>query len=252
MLKSNLLETISAIDGKEMKKFSEFLQSPLFNKNPNVISLFEIIKKYHPDFKTRLAEKNLKKEKTYSRLFPDKPYNDNSMRTLMHSLKTLAERFLAYEEITSDKISMNLFLLKKLSSKESFGLMQKIISETEEIISESDNNDSEHYLKLSELQYFKDTIYSYNFALKKGQEPGKEMSYQSEFIINYFLLKILNHYYLLLNHSLLINFTPHMDMLDEIISYIRKNENYFENSSLKLSFYLVLLLRESNDEYFYT
>jgi hypothetical protein len=174
------------------------------------------------------------------------------MRTLMHRLQALAEKFLAYEEISSDKISMNLYLLKKLSSRESFNLMQKVISETEEIISESNNKDSDYYLKLSELQYFKDTIYSYNFALKKGQEPGKGMSYQSEFLIQYFLHKILNHYYLLLNHSLLINFTPHLDMLDEIIGYIRKNEDYFDNSSLKLSFYLVLLLKESNDEYFYS
>ena len=99
MLKTNLISILEKFDAKEIKEFSEFIRSPFFNKNFNVIRLYEYIKKQYPDFN----EDKLDKMYVYKRLFNKGPYNDGFMRTTMFNLGKLAEEYLKYKNFKKKK-----------------------------------------------------------------------------------------------------------------------------------------------------
>ncbi len=85
----SLLQTFSK---DEMKSFSDYVQSPYFNKLEAPVKLYKVLQPLHPDFD------NLKWEKIYKKAFPDKPaYNEPYLRNVLSDLNTLAEDFLGQQ-----------------------------------------------------------------------------------------------------------------------------------------------------------
>ena len=100
MLKSSLLEIIRTFTPKVLINFEDFVNSPYFNKNINVINLFAEIKKYAPEFN----QENLEKEKVWGKIFPAKEYNYGIIKNLIHDLNKLCETFLLLEQYLHDDI----------------------------------------------------------------------------------------------------------------------------------------------------
>ena len=110
MIKSKVIEIIQSLDPEEIKEFGEFVGSPYFNKNTRLTELYELIKKFYPDF----TKKSFTKEKLYEKLFPRKKYNDGSMRKLLSGLQSLGEEYLAHSHLDkNNKLQKKLFLLNE-------------------------------------------------------------------------------------------------------------------------------------------
>jgi len=90
MIKSTLLETLRTFTKSELSSFEDFIRSPYFNKQENVVKLFEEIKKYAPAFN----DSGLEKEIVWSRMFGDAKYNYGIMKNLIHDLGKLTVNFL--------------------------------------------------------------------------------------------------------------------------------------------------------------
>ena len=99
MHSSTLIRLLSKLNKEEWKRFDKFIRSPYFNSNKSVIQLFELLKKYAPDF----ATPKLNKEKVSQKIYPKTPYKEKRMWQLMSDLKGLAEQFLVVEK--NDKYS---------------------------------------------------------------------------------------------------------------------------------------------------
>lgn len=91
MQDGSLVEILRTFSEAEVKKFSEYLNSPYFNKKPTVIRLWEDIKRFSPVYNNP----ELEREKVYKRIVPGKPYNYGTMKNMIHDLTILAQSFLA-------------------------------------------------------------------------------------------------------------------------------------------------------------
>ncbi|HMQ69604.1 MAG TPA: hypothetical protein PKC58_11510 [Ignavibacteria bacterium] len=100
MHKSSLLGIIRTFTPKELIKFEDFVNSPYFNKNKNVINLFAEVKKHAPEYTGEMLDK----ERVWEKIFPGKEYNYGIMKNIIHDLSVLCESFLS-EEIYSKKES---------------------------------------------------------------------------------------------------------------------------------------------------
>ena len=98
MVKTNFIDVIKTLSKEEMKKFSDFANSPYHNSGKSVKKLVELIKKYHPDFENR----NFTKEKIYAKVFSSEVYNDQVMRNLMSEALQLCYDFLVSESLRKD------------------------------------------------------------------------------------------------------------------------------------------------------
>ncbi|MEO6695478.1 MAG: hypothetical protein ABIY50_06725 [Ignavibacteria bacterium] len=113
MHKSSLLEILRTFTPKELVKFEDFVNSPYFNKNKNVINLFIEVKKYVPEFK----EIGLEKEKVWKKLFTDKEYNYGIMKNLIFDLNKLAEQFIIILKFNKDEYKQNEYFISAMLDK---------------------------------------------------------------------------------------------------------------------------------------
>src|SRR5439155_22489713 len=95
---------------EEFKKFGLFVCSPYFNRLNNVTRFYNILKNYHPDYKS----KKLTRENIFKKIFPGQKYVDIRLRTLFSYLFFLAEKFLAMEYYSSSRINLSLDAINSL------------------------------------------------------------------------------------------------------------------------------------------
>jgi hypothetical protein len=83
----NLLRTFNAA---EIRKFRDFVNSPYFNKNKNIISLYNEIHNFYPEFD---AEK-LNEEILFEKIFNGEKYDYFKFRNIVSDLYNLGLEYL--------------------------------------------------------------------------------------------------------------------------------------------------------------
>ncbi len=91
-----MLKTFSK---KELRQCSQFIATPLYNRNEQVIQLYEILVSFHPSFDTP----SLERQQLYLLLFPNSVYEEQRLRYLMSDLTKILEEFIAYQEYQQEK-----------------------------------------------------------------------------------------------------------------------------------------------------
>lgn len=132
MIKSSLLEILRTFSKQELIKFEDFIRSPYFNKNENVLKLFLVIKKYAPAFN----DPDLNKEIVWKSLFPGMKYNYGKMKNVIHDLNQLAEKFIRLEHAERNEIRKDYQLLEVLFERNILNLLKRKFSSFEKDYSE--------------------------------------------------------------------------------------------------------------------
>jgi hypothetical protein len=99
MLRSKVTEILSVLPGEEVKEIRLFVNSPIYNKNKNIIKLYEALKPFYPDF----GDKKCTREFLFRKVYGNKAYNDKMMRNLISEMYKLLEEYLVYK---SSKLPM--------------------------------------------------------------------------------------------------------------------------------------------------
>lgn len=121
MYSSNLIKLLSKLDTSEWKSFDKFVHSPYFNSNKSIQQLFELLKKYYPDFDSP----KLEKEKVFKKLFPGQAYREKRMWQLMSDLKGLTEQFLVAEKTNKQSTSYQLQLREVFLERDLFSWFEQ-------------------------------------------------------------------------------------------------------------------------------
>jgi prophage maintenance system killer protein len=248
MKNSQLIKLLKTFNSKEIKKFSEFISSPYFNKNKNVIKLYEVIKKAHPGFK----QENLTKENLFSSIFPGKKYNDNILRLLIHLLCEKARKFLAYNRVEKDIYKYKEELVSELFDRELYNESIKEIDKTISELEKSYIRDSDYFqykfefgvIKLNCIQKIKQGKYEMYITTSSIETPFKNLTY-------FFFSKLLTYYSLALNDKKTYNIDIDTDLLEKLFSYF--DYELFNDSPLIQMYYNIVMIQKTNDDkYFYT
>jgi len=244
----HLIKLLKTFTPEEIKKFSEFISSPYFNKNKNVIKLYEILKKAYPNFD------KLTKENIYSEIFPGKKYMDNNLRVLMHQLHESAKEFTTQEYFIDIKYNYRYkeALIANLYER---GLYKESGKEIDNAILELkklDFKDAEYfqfkflmeYEKLYYLQLIHQGKYEKYFTKSNIETPFRNLK-------NYFVIKVLSFYNIVLNTKILYKIDIDTSLLEKIFSSF--DYELFNDSPLIQIYYKIIMLLTTDDEkYYYT
>lgn len=89
---SKLISLLQTFSKKELREFSDFVASPFFNKNEELIRFYTYLRKYAPHFPL----KKIARRTVYAALYPDKAYDDKQLNYLMSFLLKLSEEYISY------------------------------------------------------------------------------------------------------------------------------------------------------------
>lgn len=182
MINSKVIEILKFFSEEEIKKFSDYLNSPLFNKREIIVKLFGLYRKHYPDF----DDKNLTKEKIFKKLMPGKEYNDNVFRNLNSILLKHSEDFLSFTNFSRERLSVKRHLLSELNNKKILQTFESNFRETKNILEIPVHKDMNYFYEMHLLFLQKDLYNSY-----VNRFSTEDIFLAEKNLIIYFLMKFM-------------------------------------------------------------
>ena len=248
MYKNTLTDLLKTFSLKEIKDFREFLRSSYFNKRRAVTKLYEIISAYHPGYDSDL----LTKESIFKKLFPDKIYNDSTLRVLIHYLTELAEKYLVVSKVENDKPEYSIQLQMALCSRKQYRLLEKNIKRSEDFLEKESPDAEDYYFYKYRLENEKiKFMYESNYSLyeKIINKPDWENVFRD--FTNYYHVKSMIMYLNSLTIHRLYNQDFKSGAFTEMIGKIDP-EDYEDVPVIKIYYFILKMITDMDDDsYFY-
>jgi hypothetical protein len=241
MKESKLIKLLRKLDRTDIKRLSDFINSPYYNKNVKYSKVFEELVKYHPDFDREVFSE----EKVYMNSLGSERYNYFAMKNILSDLNELALKFIHTEYKGERMLADEIKLLEAMREKELFDEYKRKLVKVREKL-EKNKSESEFYfedklhLMYEEISYV--SIFEPNTRFELKQE-------ELDSLINYFLVKVLKAYCSLLHEMKQNNYPFKFEMIDNISDYLKSRS--FENIPVLNMYKNVLFLQMSDDPGYY-
>jgi hypothetical protein len=242
MESSHLILVLRTLSKKEERDLRKWLCSPVHNQREDVAQLFE----YLMAGRHLWEEKFLRKERGFSRLFPDEPYDDAKLRQSMHFLLKAVEEFLIYQEQRGDEVRARMALSSVYRKRKLDRAFRKAIKGVE-TLQEKAPYRNEQFLRNEYLLQ----IEKYQF--QEGKKRTTEMNLQevSDALDTTFIADKLRQTCLMLAHQAVYKAEYRIGLLDEVLDYVGQNQ--LENVPAIAAYYFVyrsITDREHSGAYF--
>jgi len=225
-----------------MKRFRDFVKSPYYNKNKNVIRLYEVLIKHHPEFNS----KTFTEENIYRSVFGSGKYDYFKIKNISSDLYNLAMEFLKLVSNPATEFTGEFNLIVQLRLRKLFNLHKKLVLNLQEEFRENELKGSEflydNYLLAREIQ-----------IVDLFEKPSSISGILDEFesFYEYLIFHLLQYYNLMIHIGKENNVKIDIKMIDEIVSFLEKGP--VSNHPTTLAYqYLVLLKLKQKEEYYFT
>jgi hypothetical protein len=111
MEKSKLLELLRSFDNREWRSLHQMVESPYFNRNPEVTRLFMWLDTQRPHLI------GISRSETFTAVFPGEPADDARLNHTMSFLLKLAEDWIALEQYRQDPYARSQWMLRGLNAR---------------------------------------------------------------------------------------------------------------------------------------
>lgn len=225
-----------------MKKFRDFVMSPYYNKNKNVIRLNEVLNKYYPEFDS----KRITDEKIYTAVFGKSEFEYFKIKNISSDLYNLAEEFLKQVPNPATEFINEYNLVVQLRLRKLFNLHKKTVHKLREVLKKKE-------FKGSEFLYDNYLLTKENQLVDLFEKPSSVTGILNEFdsFYEYLIFHLLQYYNLLIHIGKENNVTIDIKMIDEIVCFLEKGP--VSNHPTTLAYqYLILLKLKQNEEYYFT
>lgn len=243
MQKSVLVEIISVLDKKELRRLHKWLLSPAHNQREDVVQLFEYLSKHITDEN----DKALEKERVWKHLFPKEPFDDARIRQSMYFLLQNVEEFLVFTELQKDAAKTQSILLKVYRSRK-IDRAFRLTMETAKKRQQSEKHRNSAFFKaqceLEEEQYelLRTQKWTTDFKFQNFSDI-LDLSYMSDKLR--FSCTMLSH------QSVNKNANYDYGTLNDILTYIQRHEHILQEPAISIYYYAYKALTEAeNPEYF--
>ncbi len=217
MYSSKLVDLISTFSTSELREFRDFVASPYYNKNEELILFYNYLKKIAPHF----PAKKIARAYVYKQLFPAKEYNEKHLNYLMSFLLKLAERFVGlkqYEAIEQLKEyhTMSSFIDRGLEKHYEYTYKNA----SKKLDKLAFRNSDYYYQK-----YLLADTASQLFFKKKQRKFDQSLQQAADYFDLYYLANKLIYSCEMINRGNIISGSYDLKLLEEIKSYLSKNDH---------------------------
>ncbi len=243
MVNSKLVELFSTFEKGEFKRFREFINSPFFNKNKELLLFYNDLAAQAPSFKA----KKLQKEAIYARVFPDKRYNEKHLGYLMSDLLQLAEQFIGLTTYLEKPILPDYHILSsqiKRDLNKHFNYRYKKTVDKLKKTKQFDNQllyDRFLLSELAEKQFEKTQLRKFDPRLQNLADRFDE----------YYLLTKMRYVCEMLDRQKIISADYKMNMVDEITMYL-KSKDYTHIPIINMQFHVLMMLIDEDGELYFS
>ena len=245
MKKSNLIQVLSVFHSEEIKEFSDYINSPFFNKNKGVIKIYNYLRKNYPSFDDKLIEK----EFVWSSVFPGAIYNDGLMRIQMFTLTNLALDYLLYKDLKKSKFMNGNHMLSLLNSRNLLKQFDKTSRQLSKDISSGDEQSELHYYNRYVYEY-ENVFYQHKLYYSRDEKKIdiKGVRNIAHYASLFQIIVMLKTYLYFLNTKQLYETNANTEEFEEFIQHL-KIENYSATPIVSLLYHTIKLHTDEDNEH---
>ncbi len=242
MKNTKLIKLLQTFSPAEIKKFRDFVNSPYFNKNKNILKLNNELEKHYPDF----DQEKMNEELIYRKVFRTGKYDYFKIKNIISDLYNLGLEFLKQQSNIFTSFSGDYNMIAQLRDRKLWNYHTKFV---------------ENYLEKFCKTQIKDRFYLYNEYLLLTEKqisnilkkPNSTETIQESFnsFHDFTLLSLLRFYALMLHVNKENRSAFEMKMFDDVYNYIIKEDN-FTNPTIIIYKYIILLTVTRSNRYYTT
>ncbi|HRE41365.1 MAG TPA: hypothetical protein PLG90_08510 [Ignavibacteria bacterium] len=245
------IEFLKSLKPSELDNFTDFINSPFFNKNKNISKLTSELLKFYPEFEN----KNLTDEKIYFKISGKKEFNKKIFNNLISEANKISSDFYKLVPFLKNDLSNDFNLLREYNNRKLDSRYHKLKSEIDNKISSEDVNINFFREKLS-LAKNQVEFLIYRTEYKNIIE---NLYSRSDYLIYDFVLKLFYDYQEMITFSNLRN-EEFKDSLtykvidslnfEEILkNFDKKNHtDDFEKNYFQMYYFFIKALKNLNDD----
>ena len=121
MSQNKLITLFKLLKPDEFRMFYKFVRSIYYQNNTNLVSLYEYLRKYYPDFPVD----KVKGEIIFKKLFPGRMFSQNKIATLMSKMTRLVEEYLLILDMREDHFGRKKKLVQIYKKRNQFDFFKK-------------------------------------------------------------------------------------------------------------------------------
>ena len=216
MKKNTATQLLSLLTEEELRRLSKFLRSPYFNYSQPIITLFDCLRKWHPDYE----ERRIRPRMYWKKIQPEKPFSENAYWILNFKLRRLIERFMAIEKMEGNEMAFKKQLIKAYADRDAHRLFE---NDTKKLIKKIDSQPHRDIHAYSESLWLKHD-YFFNPQTDKYKDVLFSVENTMEELDRFYFLAKLRFSTEMKNREKIFSKKYKIQLLDEIIVASKKYE----------------------------
>jgi hypothetical protein len=255
MKDSKLIDLLRTLSPKEFRDLEKFILSPYFRKR-DVSGLFNVLKKFYPDFN----DVNLNSEFVFNKLYPGKTFDkkkaEGLIRTISSDFVSACKDYFIQIELEEQSSFRDFLLLNQLRKRKLYGDFKK-----EFITAISDDPDSEKELAIRfiEKSFLYNSAIEYYIDKADYENVIESITKQIEYLIAASVLKSLRFpdqkniaeegFNLKLRYNLIDKFSENLNITG-LLAEMKKNKDQF-TPYIELYYCINQLIVNPSEEKYY-
>jgi len=216
IVESKLVILLKTFSKQEFERLEKFVNSPFFNSSGQMVTLFNLLKTDHPEYKT------LTKEKIFSEFYPKEGYKDKKVRDLLSRMLELAQGFLSQLEFEKDKNTSSIFVMNQFIERNLERHFRSRYKESEKKLKDEKVIDESYFyteymlmkLNREHVDIFKNVIFE--------EELSNIINSEYQLFLNYVIHNVLSYTLLFSIRNYSINNVVNLEFSDRVIEFLDK------------------------------
>lgn len=243
MRSSKIYSILEHFDKYEQNRFRKYLCSPYFNKDENLIHLFEVLQS---DI-NRNKRGNLEKAHVWNRILVGKVYDDVRFRKYCSDLLKLLEGFLAQQTFEANPLHQATYLIDAVGKKKMEKLYRSTMRTARRLSDQQIHKPASYYYYQYEIEKnFYDLV---NYEKKRADRTNmEEIANNLDF---FYLAEKLRMYCAVLTQQYFASQEYKLLFIDEILSHIKEIDlDEVPPVAMYYQVYLTITEKEKVDHYY--
>ena len=242
MHQSKLIKLLKRLTPEEFRRFSKFVQSPIYNTNPTLIRMYEVLKTTAPKW----SSSKLEKKAVFQQLYPGKPFNYHLMGSLMCAMRKVLESYLVFLENEKDPWQQKQTLIKAYGRRNIYDLFEKGTNTLTSQLHETAYRDTRYFLDMLDLKY---NYYAHPLT-NRHQLKHDDLQEIIESLDRYFTLKKMKIASEMKAREKLLPTNYNIKNIEQVIDFIKNDPS--PSLSVLSSIYLNIyyMLKNDNEKHF--
>ena len=238
-----MIELLSNFSTKDLTRFGEFLASPFFNKDEEVLLFYNFFKPLGPDFTSKKVDKDYILSKGISGL----QLTEKKLSYLMNYVVEYAEEYIQITQFQSQKTENLIQLLKKYNTWGADKFFEKTLTKIQNSSELHAIKDTDYWL--NQYQIASESTFYFDRLKIRSFDPSLQQA--ADYLDLFYISTKLKYLCELMNRQQLVAANYEMRLLQEIFAHVQEKK-YEEIPAVSIYYQILMLFQEPENDAHYS